>query len=127
MWSGQRSRLGRSPRSTTSRLACHAVSTDRLNRVVVAGSRESTTVEIPWDSRQALLERLRREGEADNIIAAFRAVGTTSPVKLKPDAKRRLLATCEVWLMEATTHGLPPGIFELRNALQDEDACGALD
>jgi hypothetical protein len=103
------------------------VSTSRLNRVIVAGSRESTTVTIPWDSRDALLERLRREGEAEDIVAAFRAVGTTSPVKLKPEAKRRLLATCEVWLMEARTQGLPPGIFELRNALQDESAYGALD
>jgi hypothetical protein len=99
----------------------------RLDWVTIAGSRDATTVKIPWDSRDALLERLRREGEADDIIAAFRAVGTTSPVKLKPDAKRRLLATCEVWLMEATTQGLPPGIFELRNALQDESAYGALD
>jgi hypothetical protein len=29
--------------------------------------------------------------------------------------------------MEATTEGLPPGIFELRNALQDEIGWGDLD
>jgi hypothetical protein len=103
------------------------MSTRRLNWITIAGSRDATTVEIPWDSRQALLERLRREGEADDMIGAFQAVGTTSPVKLKPDAKRRLLATCEAWLMEATRQGLPPGIFELRNALQDELAYGTLD
>jgi hypothetical protein len=90
----------------------------RLDWVTIAGSRDATTVKIPWDSRDALLERLRREGDADPIIAAFRAVGTSAPVKLKPEAKRRLLDTCEAWLVEATTEGLPPGIFELRNALQ---------
>jgi hypothetical protein len=42
----------------------------RLNRVTVTGSRDATTIEIPWDSRQALLERLRREGEAEDIITA---------------------------------------------------------
>jgi hypothetical protein len=94
---------------------------------MVAGSRDATTVEIPWDSRDALLERLRREGDADEIIAAFQAGGATRPVKLKPEAKRRLLTSCEAWLMEATTHGLPPGIFELRNALHDELAFGTLD
>ena len=102
------------------------MSTGRLNCVIVAGSRDATTVQIPWDSRDALLERLRREGDADEIIAAFQAVGATRPVKLKPEAKRRLLATCEAWLMEATTQGLPPGIFELRNALHDELAFGTL-
>jgi hypothetical protein len=103
------------------------VSTSRLNRVIVAGSRESTTVEIPWDSRDALLDRLRREGDAEPIIAAFQAVGATRPVQIPRQAKRRLLEVCEAWLAEATTEGLPPGIFELRNALHDERAYGTLD
>jgi hypothetical protein len=41
--------------------------------------------------------------------------------------KRRLLDICEAWLAEATVEGLPPGIFDLRNALQDESAWGDLD
>ena len=96
----------------------------RLNRVIVAGSREASTVEIPWDSRDALLERLRREADAEPIIAAFRAVGATRPVQIPRQAKRRLLDICEAWLVEATTEGLPPGIFDLRNALQDESSWG---
>ena len=104
-----------------------AVSTGRLNRVIVAGSRDAKTVEIPWDSRDALLERLRRKGGADAIIAAFQAVGATRPVKLKKDGKGRLLDTCEAWLMEATTEALPRGILGLRHALHDELAYGALD
>jgi hypothetical protein len=73
----------------------------RINRVLIAGLRDATTVEIPWESRQALLDRLRREGDADPIIATFEAVGTTSPVKLPKEAKRRLLDTCEAWLYHA--------------------------
>lgn len=98
----------------------------RLNRVNTAGTREVTTVEIPWDSRDALLERLRREGDAESIIAVFEAAGTSAPVKLGKEAKRRLLWTCEAWLMEVHTTGLPEGIFELRNALHDEAANGDL-
>jgi hypothetical protein len=45
-----------------------------------------------------------------------------APVKIPRPAKRRLLDICEPWLVEATTEALPPGIFELRNALHDEAA-----
>jgi hypothetical protein len=103
------------------------VEASRLNRVTIAGTRDATTLEIPWDSRDALLERLRREGDAEPIIAAFQAVGATRPVQIPRQAKRRLLDICEAWLVEATTEGLPPGIFDLRNVLQDESAWGDLD
>jgi hypothetical protein len=63
----------------------------------------------------------------NRFIAAFEAVGTTAPVKLTKEAKRRLLMTCEAWLIEIHTTGLPEGIFELRNALQDESAWSGLD
>lgn len=89
--------------------------------------RDASTVEIPWASRQELLERLRREGDAEAIIAAFEAVGATAPVKLTKEAKRRLLDICEAWLFEDHVDGLPEGIFDLRNALQDESAWGTLD
>jgi hypothetical protein len=61
----------------------------RIEQVVIAGSRDSTTVTISWDSRQALLERLRQADGADEIIRAFEALGT--PVNLDKPAKRRLL------------------------------------
>jgi hypothetical protein len=103
------------------------VEASRLNRVIIAGSRDATTLEIPWDSRDALLERLRREGDADAIIAAFQAVGATRPVQIPRQAKRQLLAHLEAWLVEVHATGLPDGLFELRNALHDEAANGALD
>jgi hypothetical protein len=101
------------------------VSTSRLGRVLVAVSQDE--VAIPWDSRQELLERLRAEGDTEPIIAAFEAVGTTSPVKLTTEQKRRLLTACKEWLFETQATGAPRGIYELRNALQDEFAHGALD
>lgn len=96
------------------------MSTGRLDRVLVAG------IKIPWETRDALLERLRAEGDAEKIIAAFQAVGATAPVKLTDEQKRRLLSTCKDWLFETRATGAPRGIYELRNALQDELAYGAL-
>jgi hypothetical protein len=83
------------------------LSTHRLNRGVIAGSRDATTVEIPWDSRQALIQRLRTEGDADEIIDAFHAVGTTRPVTLSKEAMRRLLATRKRWLMAEAPRQCP--------------------
>jgi hypothetical protein len=95
------------PHDMSANLPLAAKSIRRLDRVIVAGSRESTTVEIPWHSRQELLERLRADGDADAIIAAFEAVDTTSPVKLTREQKRRLLSTCKEWLFETRTAGAP--------------------
>lgn len=51
----------------------------RFNRVIIAGSRDATTLEIPWDSRQALLEWLRRDEDTEPIFAAPQAVGRRGP------------------------------------------------
>ena len=92
------------------------MSTSRLNRVLVAV--EAGDVALPWDSRQTLLERLRREG-AEDIVSRFEAVGTTSPVKLTLEQKERLLATLKLWLLE-TRESPPEGVYSLRNALQGD-------
>jgi hypothetical protein len=115
----------------------------RIDRVTIAGSREATTVTIPWESRQALFARLRPTGRDDGIAAdperalevilddeivrAFEAAGTSAPVRLTKLAKRRLLEVCAAWLDEVSIPRLPEGIFELRNALEDEKAYGELD
>jgi hypothetical protein len=41
-------------------------------------------------------------------------------VKLEPAGKRLLLQVVEEWFGEATAEGLPTGVSELRNELQDE-------
>ena len=114
----------------------------RNGQVTIAGSRQATTVSIPWESRQALFARLRSTGHDgdiaadpdlalevildDEIIRAFEAVGTSAPVKLNRPAKRRLLEVCAAWLDEVGVDRLPDGIFDLRNALEDEKTYGEL-
>jgi hypothetical protein len=39
-------------------------------------------VVIPWESRDRLLEELRRLDDASDVITAFEAVGATRPVEL---------------------------------------------
>jgi hypothetical protein len=101
----------------------------RLNRVTIQGSRQATTVVIPWDSRQHLLDRLRRDKDAnETVIHAFEAVGTTRPVTLDKAGRRLLLTVCFEWLNEAGgTSGLPTGIVDLLLSLEDEKRHGELD
>lgn len=100
--------------SDDQRLTLGAVEASRLDRVLVVG------IKIPWETRDALLERLRAEGDAEKIIAAFQAVGATAPVRLTDEQKRRLLSTCKDWLFETRANSAPAGIYALKNALQDE-------
>ena len=99
----------------------------RIDEVTIAGSRDASTVTIPWASRTELLERLRLAGGADGAIRAFEAVGTSAPVKLSKSARGLLLVIVEAWLVEVSLDGLPEGILELRNALHDERIWGELD
>jgi hypothetical protein len=99
----------------------------RIDRVTFLGTRDATTVTIPWDSRQALLERLDSAGGAEDVIAAIRAVGTSRPIELTKPQKRRLLDILEGLLNEVGAPWLPDGLFQLRNALIDERYYGALD
>jgi hypothetical protein len=98
-----------------------------IDRVTILGSRDATTVVIPWDSRQALLERLKVAGAAADVSAAIHAAATSGLVRLTKPEKRRLLEVVEGWLWEVSRMGLPEGIFELRCALIDERDAGELD
>jgi hypothetical protein len=114
-----------------------------MGQVVIAGSRQATTVSVSWESRQALFTRLRPTDRADDIaidpngaltvildddiIRSFEAAGTSAPVRLSKSAKRRLLDVCAEWLDEIGVDRLPEGIFDLRNALIDERDYGELD
>ena len=101
--------------------------------VTILGTRPSTTVVIPGDSHQLLLERLEATvglehivGDED-LVAAIRVVGTSRPITLTKSQKHRLIEILEGWLEEVDTTGLPQGIFELRNALIDERDAVDLD
>jgi hypothetical protein len=107
----------------------------RIDRVTFAGSRDGTTVVIPWDSWQLLLERLEAEGDAEDVVAAIRGPGTSRPVTLTRAQKRYLLRVLTDWrykvnvagLPEGIVGGLPEGIVELWDALMYEAGWGDLD
>jgi hypothetical protein len=74
-------------------------------------------VRLPWEARQALLERLRQFESAAPIVQAFEAVGTSAPVRLTPVTSAHLYGLLDRWADEVTAEGLPPGVLELRDAL----------
>ena len=79
-------------------------------------------VVIPWASRVALLERLRSVETMGDVCDAFRAVGTTQPVRLTAPQKAGLMNVITFWA-DATDRGyddLPEGIYDLRHALYDD-------
>ena len=80
------------------------------------------TVSIPWSSRDALLEQLGNLDSMSEVREAFRAVGTTQPVRLTDPQKLGLRNVITFWANQrgGSYDDLPEGIYELRNALQDD-------
>jgi len=93
-----------------------------IDRVKIALSRQ--TVTIPWESRNALVERLRPLESMREVVGTFWGAGTSRPLILTPEQQVALLDVISVWSQEVTggLAGLPDGIDELRNALVDESA-----
>lgn len=89
-------------------------------RVRIAYSRGFA--EIPWSSRQALLERIRPLESMRPVVAAFEAVGTSQPVRMTREQREVLLDVLETWYEQEGMDGLPEGVRELRDALQDDRA-----
>lgn len=92
----------------------------RTDRVVVKTA--FGTVELPWDSRQALLTQIRHLGSAKPIVDAFEAVGTTRPVVLTEEQRGQLGGLLNFWAQQVHVPGLPEGVWDLRCALVDEFA-----
>jgi hypothetical protein len=79
-------------------------------------------VTIPRSSREALLERFHDLRTMHDVHDAFRAGGTTKPVRLTDPQKALLLNIITFWA-DQTDGGydnLPEGIYDLRNALHDD-------
>jgi hypothetical protein len=87
----------------------------RLNRVRVATSRGA--VEISWQARSALLDRLRRLNGAGSIRYAFLVVGATRPVELSTREVELLVDAIDDWEHDLGAHRLPADVWKLRNAL----------
>jgi hypothetical protein len=94
---------------------------ERLDRIEVTAGRDPGQVAISWAARDELLSRLDRLGEqAESTVDAFRAVGASRPVELELPEKELVSGAIDTWLYEVGGGKLPPGIFELRDALIDD-------
>jgi class 3 adenylate cyclase len=88
-----------------------------MNRVLVAVP--GAEVVVPLESRDALLEELRSRDDAEEVIAAFEAVGATRPVEL--DVYSQVVVVEAIRNMEHRAEGrLPEGLRDLLDALVDE-------
>jgi len=88
-----------------------------MNRVLVAVP--GAEVVVPWESREALLEELRRRDDAGEAIAAFERVGAARPVEL--DVYNQVVVVETIRDMERRADGrLPDGLRDLLAALVDE-------
>ena len=91
----------------------------RLDRVLV--ETPHGRVELPLDSRDALLERLGKAPSGNEVVAAFEVAGAT-PVTLTDEQRRTLYDVVHEWLLEVGVEKVPEGIFALRHRVVDEDA-----
>ena len=91
-----------------------------IDRVQIRLSRGM--VELPWGSRQELLEESRRVKGVHPMRDAFEAVGTSRPVSLTREDKVGLVEVIQLWAndTEGGLDGLPVGIVEFLNALNDD-------
>lgn len=91
---------------------------ERIDHVQIQLSRE--TINLPWESREALLGEIRHLDSARSTVKAFEAVGTSRPVTLTREDKVLLIEAISVWTRNVTVDDLPPGVWDLRNALYDD-------
>jgi hypothetical protein len=75
---------------------------------------------IPGRSRDALLDQIRHLASAAEVRDAFIADGASRPVTLSGDDVAVLSGVLETWARKSGAQQLPPGLWELRNGLQDD-------
>lgn len=76
---------------------------------------------IPGRSRDALLDRIQHLESATGIRNAFITESASrSPVTLDGDDVAILSGVLETWARKSGAQQLPPGLWELRNGLQDD-------
>ena len=95
----------------------------RLDRVQVDVAGE--IVEIGWDERDTLLEKLETVAGCDTIVEKFEAVGASRPVHFDDEQRSHLRVALELWGVSV----LPDGLTRLLVALVRADPAGpsALD
>jgi hypothetical protein len=69
-----------------------------------------------------LLDRVTRLAGGEDVAQEFEAAGASQPVTLTAEGKQLVLDVVSFWLRDSGVEQLPEGIFDLRNALQDDRA-----
>ena len=80
------------------------------------------TIVLPRVSREAILSRLEQSGSMHQLREALGSNEAPEAVRLTAGQKGALIQLIERWArdVDGLNRGLPPGIFELRNALHDD-------
>ena len=86
-----------------------------IHRVQITLSRGE--VELPWSSREALLDELEHLDSMRDICEAFQAVGDVAASPPHAYTEGRPPRSDRGEVEGGLTDGLPEGIFELRTAL----------
>ena len=82
-------------------------------------------VELPWDSREQLVEEMTSLEGTEQVVRAFNAVGASAPVRLGRPEKELLIETIDRWATDIDVDELPIGVWDLRCALDDDLAAEA--
>jgi hypothetical protein len=104
----------------------HTIAAPPEAPVLVTVELISRDVMLPWDTRDALLAALREHPRRDDGLAralrrAMEDIPATSPILLTLEHKMYLLRVLGEWSDAGGGYdAMPPGLFELRNALMDE-------
>jgi hypothetical protein len=77
---------------------------------------------IPGRSRDALLDQIRHLESAAEVRNAFVTDGASRPVTLSGEDVAVLSGVLETWARKSGAQQLPPGLWELRNGLQEDDS-----
>jgi hypothetical protein len=93
---------------------------DRLDRVGVQLASRPDPVDLPWDSRDKLLDEIRPVDAMGPIVAEFENAGASRVVKFSIEQKEQLREAIEAWAGEVTISGLPAVVWDLRCALLDD-------
>ena len=77
-------------------------------------------IELPWDSREQLIEEMASLEGTEQVVRAFIAVGASAPVRLGRPEKELLIAMIDRWATDIDVDELPTGVWDLRCALVDD-------
>jgi hypothetical protein len=93
---------------------------DRLDRVRVQLASRPDPIDLPWDSRDKLLDEIRPLDAMHPIVTEFENAGASRPIKFTIEQKAQLRKAIEAWAEEVTISGLPAVVWDIRCALLDD-------